>query len=101
MFLIYDDITQRIVFFCVVNFISNHLNVTPPIYVPSKSAVRKTFAAGSVASVGKSCIYVATHVKTAASPTKLKQANKMQVKKRELCCAEQMNKPMKTGHQLR
>lgn len=58
-------------FFFVNKNIVKHLNVTPPIYVPSKSDVRKTFAAGSVASDGNSCMYVATHVKTAAAPTKL------------------------------
>lgn len=41
------------------------------MYVPSMSAVRKTFAAGSVANEGNSCMYVATQVKTAAKPTKL------------------------------
>ena len=41
------------------------------MYVPRNNAVFKTLAAGSVANVGKSCIYVATHVKTAAKPTKL------------------------------
>lgn len=48
-----------------------YLNVTPPMNVPRMVAVSRTFAAGLVANVGNSCIYVATHVKTAAKPTKL------------------------------
>lgn len=56
-----------------------HLKVTPPMYVPSKSDVRRTFAAGSVANDGNSCMYVATHVKTAAKPTKLQEINRNEV----------------------
>lgn len=52
-----------------------NLKVTPPMYVPSKSDVRNTFAAGSVANEGNSCMYVATHVRTAAKPTKLQIEN--------------------------
>lgn len=69
--MMYKNIIFQSKCFFVNKNIVTHLNVTPPIYVPSKSDVRKTFAAGSVASDGNSCMYVATHVKTAAAPTKL------------------------------
>lgn len=49
-----------------------YLKVTPPINVPRNKAVLTTFAAGSVAKFGKSWMYVARHVNTAARPTKLK-----------------------------
>jgi hypothetical protein len=52
-----------------------YLRVTPPMYVPRNVAVFTTFADGSVAKVGNSWIYVATHVRTAASPTRLQTEN--------------------------
>lgn len=52
--------------------LSTYVNVIPPMYVPRKSDVFKVAAVGSIAIAGKSCMYVARHVRTAAIPTKLK-----------------------------
>lgn len=43
------------------------------MYVPRNREVLITFADGSVAKVGKSCMNVEKHVRTAATPTKLKK----------------------------
>ena len=47
------------------------------MYVPRNVAVFTTLAEGSVANVGKSWIYVAIHVRTAANPTRLKTQKNM------------------------
>lgn len=43
----------------------------PPMYVPRKRDVFSVAAVGSIAIAGKSCMYVARHVNTAAIPTRL------------------------------
>lgn len=49
------------------------------MYVPRKSEVLSVAAVGSSAMAGKSCMYVAMHVRTAAMPTRL-------VEKRQVKC---------------